>query len=240
MEEAYDLCDCYDTTNSEASASDDSYSESLEEELKYYDNTANGLLSSSTTMINGYQLDLLEGITKGNGETQYNGRAIRLRQVDVHAQFEHHFIPDNHVLVDWVLPVLFVALVYDRQPEWPSSDIGTKIYVNPNSSDVTCTMPFRNRKWLSRFEVLAERRIKATRINAGPFPPDDTYVVWSQGKIVRMKDIRCHFNLDITMPKSATEGPSGQLLLYCWRSDIGGINAASVSGYFATRCLFTE
>ncbi len=94
---------------------------------------------------------MLNTVTQGDGESQRDGRRLRMKSITVHGVFNTP-AQTNSTTVD-VAPLCFVALVLDTQANGAIL-ASENVFTNPGANGVTAAQPFINLQFKERFKIL--------------------------------------------------------------------------------------
>jgi len=134
-------------------------------ELKFFD-TARGLLGVSvTTDASGAEqdpasIDSLNSIAQGDTEVNRDGRQCILKSVLVQGMVE--VAAQLNQTAAHPSTIVFIALVLDTQTNGAQLN-SEDVYTNPSGTVQTLPFVFRNLQFISRFQILATRRISISR-----------------------------------------------------------------------------
>lgn len=99
---------------------------------------------------------MLNTVPQGTKENERDGRQIVMKSVQVKGIFNVPAVVDATAAT--VSGVAFVALVLDKQTNGVQLD-SEDVFTNPSANAFNCISPFRNLKFVKRFQVLASKTI---------------------------------------------------------------------------------
>ncbi len=134
-------------------------------ELKFYDKgLANAALTAPTDASGGEHNPsatiALNTVTQGDGESQRDGRKIRMRSITIDGDI-HIGAQGSQSAADAGIQC-FIALVMDTQTNGALLN-SEDVFVNPVANASTAAFPFRNLQFMKRFKVLAKRSFTLDR-----------------------------------------------------------------------------
>ncbi len=106
---------------------------------------------------------MLNTVTQGDGESQRDGRRLRMKSITVHGMFNTP-AQTNSTTVD-VAPTCFVALVLDTQANGAIL-ASNNVFTNPGANGATAAAPFINLQFKERFKVLASKTVQFPQAEA--------------------------------------------------------------------------